>query len=366
MDSNPIRGSFYDNFHFLIESLGWAQDTISYGKVEGDPEVIGQRWDTYAPAGSRTHPDAFFYHFGDTSFRKLLRSIYDHRQCTRDELKKICGNEQILDEHLAYMAQKNVAVQADNFWSVSPRYEDIRGIGKTLEWYVAEWFRLILQVPARHSVHIPDMPHGGDLDVVAFLNGQKVFVECKSGNPANISNTHLELFLRRAADFNPVIALLLIDTQSKIDTQINMLKNVYLESDLVKPNSLNLERWDAGCVHIRNVEKSIAHTLRSVLRDHSSNVYHNRPLVSLAAQVDNGAFATDEERSQWINKTVTEFAQSRGFGCIVMIVQRYGEPVLKVTLSGDKTPRINQPLRTFTKMSRKELEYWLHSHLYRV
>ena len=356
MDGDLPQGLFYDNFHLLMESLGWSQDTVSYGQVEGDPEVIGQRWDLYPPDGSRTSPDAFFYRFGDNSFRKLLRYIYEHRQCALDELKKICGNEQVLDQHLAYMAQRKIAVQSGTYWCVSPRYEDIRGIGKTLEWYVAEWFRLTLQAPARHSVHIPEVAHGGDLDVVAFINGLKIFVECKSGNPANISESHLKLFLRRAADFNPAIALLLIDTESKIDKQIEMLKKVYTESELIKPQSFRLERWDVGCVHIRNTDKSIANTLRSVLRSHSSNNYDDRPLVSLSssAQADNEAFTSDEERNKWITETATEFAKSRGLSSTVMIARPYSEQVLFVYLNGEKTPRLTTPLSTFTNMPKKK------------
>lgn len=265
------------------------------------------------------------------------------------------------------MAQRKIAALLGASWCVSPRYEDIRGIGKTLEWYVAEWFRLTLQAAARHSVHIPEIADGGDLDVIAFLNGQKIFVECKSGNPANISESHLKLFLCRAADFNPAIALLLLDTENKIDKQIEMLKKVYAESDLIQSQSFRLERWDAGCVHVRNTHKSIANALRSVLRSHSSHNYDDRPLVGLSsAQVDNEAFTTDEERNQWITQTVVEFARSRGFGSTVMIVRLYGEPVVRVQLSGDTTFRISEPLKTFTNMSKKEIEYWLHRHLYKV
>jgi len=274
-------------------------------------------------------------------------------------------------QHLTYMAQRNVAIQRADSWCVHPRYEDIKGIGKTLEWFVGEWFRFT-QAPARHSVRIPEIVDGGDLDVVAFLNGQKIFVECKSGNPANISETHLKLFLRRAVDFNPTIALLLIDTESKIDKQIDMLKKVYAETELITPQSFQLERWDSGCVHVQNTHKGIANALYSALRSHSSNTNEDRPLIglSISAPMNSDAFATDEERNKWLCETATEFARSRGLSSTVMIVRPYwgqdGEQVLTVYLNGEKTPRLQTRLSTFTNMSRKDVEYWLHGHLYKV
>jgi hypothetical protein len=44
MDGDLMQGLFYDNFHLLMENLGWSQDMVSYGQVEGEREVIGQRW----------------------------------------------------------------------------------------------------------------------------------------------------------------------------------------------------------------------------------------------------------------------------------------------------------------------------------
>ena len=84
------------------------------------------------------------------------------------------------------------------------------GIGPTLEWYIGEWFRFWLQVPARHGVTVKGLADGGDLDVVAFVGERPILVEGKSGNPVYITKAQIELFLCRMADFNPAIALLLI------------------------------------------------------------------------------------------------------------------------------------------------------------
>lgn len=68
MDGDLTQGLFYDNFHLLMESLGLSQDTVSYGQVEGDREVIGQRWDSYPLRGQELAPMLSSTVLGITAF----------------------------------------------------------------------------------------------------------------------------------------------------------------------------------------------------------------------------------------------------------------------------------------------------------
>lgn len=270
--------TYKDNFDLIMGGQGWS---VTVKKpLYNDPAVIKQHW-IHPPHVDKTYgPQAFFERFGDNTFRKLLSALFS-RPRTFEELKLGCSNEDILKDHLIFMQEQEIAVCEHNIWIKAPQYESVGGIGTTLEWYVAEWFRSKLKAPARHGVTIEGVADGGDLDVIAFINGKTVMVECKSGIPANINEAQLELFLRRAADFNPTIALLLIATDSNIDKQAEMLKKVYLESDIVGPKSSR--RWNISCVHVRNVEKSIDGSLNATLRSHTSNDYSDRPLVGLFA-----------------------------------------------------------------------------------
>ena len=157
----------------------------------------------------------------------------------------------------------------------SPAYKHIDNIGPTLEWYVAEWFRDWLQVPARHGVAIKDVADGGDMDVVAFVDGIRVMVECKSGSPSQISETDMKWFLRRAAEFNPEIAVLLIDTESRIDQQVEMLNRLRSGGDPLTPqDEKHTLYWGARHIYITTTRASIGDALSAVLRLYYAKIRH--------------------------------------------------------------------------------------------
>ena len=283
MDNNLPPGLGYDDFDNLMRRHGFYD--FEYEPVEGNPEVIGQIWDTgFPPAGSRTAIDSFFSHFGDTTFRKLLRYLFDRRQLTFEELNKFCSNINILNQHLAYMTEKRIVIQEGNFWKVAPRYNQINDIGKTLEWYIAEWFMLTLNVPARYGVKIKGIADGGDLDVVAFVGEKRLFIESKSGHPNYIEERHLDLFLRRIADFKPTTALLLIDTDMDINKQLEMIRTTYAKSDIVGHRNLRGKGLDLGSIFVRNTKKGIDKSLQAVLRITSADDFYDRPLLTVTQQ----------------------------------------------------------------------------------
>ena len=276
--------TYKDDFDLIFQRQGWHQ--FSCKPLYNDPNVIKQHWINPPQTDKRYSPQGFLQLFGDSTFRKLLSIIFSGPRTTGD-LEHHYGGKK-LDGYLAYMNEQEIVVFENDHWKKAPQYAHLHDIGTTLEWYVAEWFRSVLKTPARHGVHVEGMPEGGDLDVVAFVNDLRIMVECKSGKPSNITEEQLELFLRRAAGFNPDIALLLIDTDQKIDTQIEMIKKIYLESDLVGPRSSRA--WNTSCVHVRNVKNSIDRSLRDALHSHSTNNYDDRPLVELPtmpAQLEN-------------------------------------------------------------------------------
>jgi hypothetical protein len=147
-------------------------------------------------------------------FRKLLRHIYAAKDgVLRAALAENCSNTEMLHDHLAYLQHQELAVERDGVIYKGERFEHISAIGRTLEWYVTRWFEDFVRCPARYAVHVPGIADGGDLDIVAFMHGLRIWVECKSGN--NIDDAQLRLFRQRAQDFSPVMAVLLIDTDDK-------------------------------------------------------------------------------------------------------------------------------------------------------
>lgn len=119
------------------------------------------------------------------------------------------------------------------------------------------------------------MADGGDLDVVAFVDGIRVMVECKSGSPSQISETDVQLFFQRAADFNPEIAVLLIDTESRIDQQIDLFNRLRSSGDPLKPqDSAKTLYWGARHLYVTNTKNGIGESLSAILRLYYSKIRH--------------------------------------------------------------------------------------------
>ena len=253
-----------DQFEIMLRRQGWH--LIRHKPVHSDSKVI--RLHCQQDEDNLKNGGTLFYDaFGDNTFRKLLRHIFFHKRCMHEDLKRICSSDQKLAKYLGFMTDHALIIPEDECWQKGAAYKDIDNIGPTLEWYVAEWFRSWLQVPARHSVVIKDVADGGDLDVVAFVDGIRVMVECKSGSPSQITEMDMKLFLRRADDFNPEIAVLLIDSESRIDQQVEMLNRFRIGSDPIQAQDSHKSLyWGARHIYVINARSSIADALSAVLR----------------------------------------------------------------------------------------------------
>lgn len=257
-----------DGFDLMLRRQGWY--LIQHRPVHTDPRVIHLSKEL-----SQAQPEVFYEAFGVMTFRKLLRHIFFHHQGTLAELQRICSSEQKLAGHLRFMQEYRLVELEGENWLKGPSYTAINNIGPSLEWYIAEWFRSWLQVPARHGVTIKGVADGGDLDVVAFVDGIRVMVECKSGSPAQITETDIQLFFKRAADFNPEIAVLLIDTESRIDQQIEMFNRLRSGGDPLKPQDAGKSLyWGARHIYVTNTKNGIGESLSAILRLYYSKIRH--------------------------------------------------------------------------------------------
>ena len=287
-----IPERFYqDDFRVMLRRQGWH--LIACKPLYTDPEVIAIR-QTESPRNIATGDRAFHEFLGDTIIRKLLRAILA-RPRTRQELLQHCSNEQKLDQVVAILEQDGLITRELGSWKKGPECTAIDNIGPTLEWYVAEWFRTQLQVPARHGVQLEEVGQWGDLDVIAFVNDVRVMVECKSARPDDISEDELRYFLQRAAVFNPEIAVLLIDTESPIAKPIEILNAIYLDlawkdarlSNPSLPENAQLDApriepqpnskglyWGARNIYVTNVRHSIDASLSAVLRLYHARIRH--------------------------------------------------------------------------------------------
>ena len=191
-----------DRFLHALSERGW---TVTHRcPAYTDPEVFRQQW-LVCPNDARYPERAFYQLFGSTAFRKLLRYALSHVPCTRDVLEQICPQQSFLTSSLTFLQDQGWFHVNGYRIERGPYQAHISNIGRTLEWYVAEWFRLTLSISrlaeVHHGVQLAELPLPGDLDVVALLNdGLLVMVECKSSS--EVDEAHCMHFLRRVQAFH--------------------------------------------------------------------------------------------------------------------------------------------------------------------
>ena len=267
--------------HFLhaLSERGW---TVTHRRpTYTDPEVFRQQW-LVCPNGA-SYPERTFYRaFGSTYFRKLLRYALSHVPCTRDVLEQVCPQQSVFSSSLTFLQDQEWFHFRGRWLEQGPYQAQISNIGRTLEWYVAEWFRLTFSAShlasVHHGVQLAELPLPGDLDVIALLNDELlVMVECKSAS--EVDEAHCILFLQRVQAFHPDIAILLIDTpaafaQARIAAFNRALKHLGY-SALVGGKGLY---WGPMSTYVVNVETSLAVSLRDVLRFHQQRAVSHTPI----------------------------------------------------------------------------------------
>lgn len=256
-------------FEQQMTERGW---TVTYvRKVYTDPEVFRQQW-LVCPNGVGYPERTFYRAFGSTPFRKLFRYALSHVPCTRETLEQVCPQQALLASYLTFLQDQGWFSSHGHWFHRGSYQAQISNIGRTLEWYVAEWFRLTYSlsrlVSVYHGVQLAELPLPGDLDVVAILGDQLLtVVECKSAS--DVDEAHFSLFLQRVQALHPDIAILLIDTPAPFPPERIAAFNAALRhlghTSLI--GSRGFYRGVYG-IHVVNVEHSIATSLNDVLRSY--------------------------------------------------------------------------------------------------
>lgn len=256
-------------FERQMAERGWTITHVR--KVYTDPEVFRQQW-LICPNGTGYPEHTFYRAFGSTPFRKLFRYALSHVPCTREMLEQLCPQQAPFASYLTFL-QDQEWFSSHGPWLHRGSYQaHITNIGRTLEWYVAQWFRLTYSlsrlVPVYHGVHVAESPLPGDLDVVAILGDHLLtVVECKSAS--DVDEAHFSLFLQRVQALRPDIAILLIDTPASFPPERIAAFNAALHH-LGLPSLTGKRGFYKGIykIYIVNVEHSIATSLNDVLRSY--------------------------------------------------------------------------------------------------
>jgi hypothetical protein len=95
-----------------------------------------------------------------------------------------------------------------------------RSFGGTLEWWLARELSRRLSCETAFGVRSGATGVGGDLDVVAALEGKLVYVEAKSSPPKHITVEEIAAFLDRIAALRPDVSLFVVDTALRLSDKV--------------------------------------------------------------------------------------------------------------------------------------------------
>jgi len=120
-----------------------------------------------------------------------------------------------LSDALDYCEKNQFALSTSSrrdVWMGGSSLRHIANFGWTFEWFVQAWLERTYHALVRRQVLLVSLAPIGDIDVLAFLEDNRVLmIECKSTSKG-ITAGHVARFVQRAKKFPADIALLLIDT----------------------------------------------------------------------------------------------------------------------------------------------------------
>jgi len=151
-----------------------------------------------------------------------------------------------------------------------------RSFGGTLEWWLARELAGRLSCETAFGVRSGASGVGGDLDVVAAVEGKLVYVEAKSSPPKHVTAEEICAFLHRIRALRPDVTLFVVDTALRLSDKILPLFAGALGRDgaaAARPRRLFRETWaltphlflvNAKEELIENVCRALAEGLRAL------------------------------------------------------------------------------------------------------
>ena len=152
---------------------------------------------------------------------------------------------------------------------------------ENFEWYIAELFKNELYCTADWGVHIEEAPSGGDYDVLARVENDIIYVECKAKAPSNIDEKEFLDFLKRDEFLRSYISIFLIDSTDSIEPIEKLFNIIALKiKELISKHGIEFlmgeppytERLDDLFFHFQsrlfvvNSKKPILETFKLCLR----------------------------------------------------------------------------------------------------
>ncbi|MFH0778667.1 MAG: hypothetical protein V2A71_08560 [Candidatus Eisenbacteria bacterium] len=161
------------------------------------------------------------------SFRLFLRDVIKQKSpFTTGQVGRYSSAETVR-RYTDFLVSHGVLVKVGRrFKLASPT---VYSFGDTFEWYVSGIFAREFLCPSQWGVKLKELQSGGDLDVVALVDGRFVYVETKSSPPKHVEQREISAFFDRVLELKPDVALFLEDTRLRMKDKIVVMFEEELE-----------------------------------------------------------------------------------------------------------------------------------------
>src|SRR5437870_12964862 len=126
------------------------------------------------------------------------------------------------------------------------RYRFLRratSFGPTLEWYVARELRRRLGCDVATGVKFRAPGLGGDLDVVAAVEGKLIYLELKSSPPKHLTEGEAAAFFARVQRLHPDVAVFAMDTALRLSDRVLPLLVAGMGAGAASPRRIERDLW---------------------------------------------------------------------------------------------------------------------------
>lgn len=204
---------------FLVANRGDYGQTIAPHGMQPTKIVTG--------GGCLPDWDNNFYNFMcKISFRKMIRFMLAHPSgVSEKELSEALSQaSSTIRERLKYLSDSGVVEeQGKSQWYLTKGAPN--NFGPTFERYIKSVFEREFICSSEWGVELEGF-QDGDFDVLALVDSALCYVECKTAQTKDISNSELRYFLQRSQDLAPEMAILLVDTEDSLETLVRNVESI--------------------------------------------------------------------------------------------------------------------------------------------
>jgi hypothetical protein len=167
------------------------------------------------------------------SFRLFLRDVIKHQKFFRLENVTRYATIEVTKDYLEYMINISLVEKLSEGFRLS--LEPIKSFGETLEWFVAEIFKVEFAAEAIWGIRFKRPSVGGDYDLIAKVDGTILYMEIKSSPPKQIYQQEISAFFDRVSDLSPEMSIFFVDTELRMKDKIVLMFEEELKKRHVNP-----------------------------------------------------------------------------------------------------------------------------------